>query len=530
MFKHGARALAVLATVGLLAGCSSGNSGGSTDPNEAPTDIVKGGDAVIAIAGDVDFLDPIRAGFVVTRQVFAAFCERLYEPRPDGSIGPQLATELPTVSDDGVTLTIPLRENVVFSDGTPFNAEAVKISLDRAVQSERSVRTSAKQSIKSVDVIDEHTVQVNLNYPFSPILAELGEYTGMIVSPTQLEKLGDEFGTEPVCVGPFDFESRAPGDNIVFTKSDTYYDKDKVNLDSLTFKVVADGNARAANVESGDIDFTAVSEPVYTRLKGNPNFISTLVEGIGYDGFTFNVGNVAGVAQPYGVPDNLFVQHPELREALVLSIDRDAYVKATFNDVRPASCSPIAESNVYALNIECEKADVARAKQLVEQSGVATPIKVQFVVPNAPEYTKGAQVIQAMVKEVGFELEIIPTETLATITQGLGGDFTLLAMGWSGRFDPNGNIQFETGDANNYAGYSNPEVDALIKEASQEFDVDARKDLYRQAVELFNEDYAYIYLSTTSSMFVGAKDFYPGELLPDGIILVKTAGFTGAQN
>lgn len=529
MHKHGMKVLALLATAGLLVGCTSRVDDESALSAPDTRSVVKGGHARIAIQTDVDFLDPARANITASRQVFLAICERLYEVQTDGSFAPQLAAADPEVSADGLTVTIPLREGVVFNDGTPFNAEAVKANLDRARTWDRSLRTIAKNLIKSVDVVDVYTVQLTLNHKYSPITAELGDYTGLMASPTALKASGDNFTNSPVCVGPFEYTSRAPGDNVVVTKSDRYYDKAAVNLDTITFKVVTDPNARAANVESGDLDIARVVEPVYTRLKNATNVRPIKVPGEGYLGITFNVGNVSGVGKPTGEADNVMAQHPELREAFASALDRQALSKVTTNGEVPAGCSPIPESSVYALGLDCPEPEIDKAKQLVADSGVATPIRLKLNVSNAADSLKTAQVIQAMVKEVGFELEIVPGDYIANISTGQSGNFELLQVGWAGRSDPTGNILFKTGDANNYAGYSNPEADALIEAASQTLDIDERKALYRKAVETLSADNVFIYLAELAFFFAADKDFIVPEILGDLTMKVKTAGFTSAQ-
>lgn len=529
MFKHSGKVLAVLATAGLLAGCSGGGGGGQAQPTADTSSIVKGGEAVIAMAGDIDFFDPILVNYTPARQVLYSICERLYEVQTDGSFAPQLATEMPEISEDGLEVVVPLREGVVFNDGTPFNAEAAKYNLDRAITEERSVRTNAKRVIKSVEVVDENTIKLNLNFKYSPIISELGDYIGLMASPTQLEAQGENFTAAPVCVGPFEYVSRAPGDNIIVSKSDKYYDKDQVNLDKITFKIVADGNARAANVESGDLDIAAVSEPVYTRLKSNPQYKAIPVPGVGYNGFSFNVGNVAGTSAPYGEADNIMAKNPKLREAFRLAIDLESYSKAVSNGLAPAGCSPIPQTSVYALDLDCWEQDIDQAKKLVQESGVPTPIALDFSIPNIPEYVKGAQVIQAMVKEAGFELNIVPGETLAVITNAQAGNFELVFMGWAGRYEPSGNMLFATGHPNNYAGYSGAEVDALLKEATETFDTEERVDIYRQAVERFAEDNAFIFIGESVTPYLSNKDFVVPEILGDGTMKVKTAGFTTAQ-
>ena len=153
---------------------------------------------VVALNQDPDILDPTLSRTYVGRIVFAQMCEKLYEIDEGLNILPQLAAALPAVSDGGKTVTIKLRPNVKFNDGTPMTAEAVRFSLDRHREMKGSNRRSELASVASVEAVDPLTVQLRLKAPFAPLAAQLADRAGMPVSPAATQKLGEKFGTAPV--------------------------------------------------------------------------------------------------------------------------------------------------------------------------------------------------------------------------------------------------------------------------------------------------------------------------------------------
>src|SRR2546430_4150665 len=208
----------------------------------------------IALNQDPDILDPTLSRTYVGRIVFAQICEKLYEIDEGLRIHPQLAADLPAVSDGGKTVTIKLRPNVKFNDGTPLNAEAVRFSLERHQTMKGSNRKSELESVNAVEVVDPLTVRLRLKAPFSPLTAQLADRAGMPVSPAAATRSGDKFGTAPVCVGPWQFVERVPQDRIVVERSPHYFDPSQAKFDRIVFRIIADDNVRLANLRSGDID------------------------------------------------------------------------------------------------------------------------------------------------------------------------------------------------------------------------------------------------------------------------------------
>src|SRR5690349_2010947 len=231
-----------------------------------------GGTLKIALDAEPDKLDPTLARTLVGRNVFNAICEKLYDINEKLEIVPQLAAAPPEVSQDGMTVKIKLRTGLKFADGTMLDATAVKTSLDRHRTLEGSQRKSELTPVKDVTVTDPATVELHLSQPFAPLSAVLADRAGMIMSPAQLTAKGADFGTAPVCIGPFKFLTRVAQDRIEVVKDPNYYDAAKVKLDKVIYKIIADAPTRFNNLRSGDIDvmFNVVPTNV-DELKGTPN-------------------------------------------------------------------------------------------------------------------------------------------------------------------------------------------------------------------------------------------------------------------
>src|SRR5512135_1746007 len=206
----------------------------------------------IGLAEDPDILDPTLARTFVGRIVFASLCDKLFDITPDLKLVPQLASSYKWV-DDNKGLIIMIRSGVAFHDGEPMNAAAVKYSLERHLNMQGSTRKGEISSVKSIDVVDDHTVKLTLSAPFSPLLAALADRAGMIVSPKAAEALKDKFGTQPVCAGPYKFVERVAQDRIVVQKFDNYWDKGKIHVDKIVFQPIPDNAVRVANLRSGGL-------------------------------------------------------------------------------------------------------------------------------------------------------------------------------------------------------------------------------------------------------------------------------------
>src|SRR5258708_33340860 len=188
----------------------------------------------MGLGDDADALDPSLSRFYTTRIVFAAICDKLFDIDEKSNIVPQLALGHET-SADGKTVTLKLRPGVKFHDGEPFNAEAAKYSLERHLNMKGSFRKPELAAVDSIEAVDPLTVKLNLKQPFSPLLAQLTDRAGMMVSPKAAEAAGDKFSLKPVCAGPYQFVERVAQDRIVLEKFADYWNKDHVLIDRITY-------------------------------------------------------------------------------------------------------------------------------------------------------------------------------------------------------------------------------------------------------------------------------------------------------
>src|ERR1700692_3414574 len=245
----------------------------------------------IGLAEDPDVLDPTLARTYVGRIVFSALCDKLFDIDEKLNIVPQLALSHET-SADGKEVTIKLRPNVKFQDGEPFDAEAAKFSLDRHLTMQGSFRKPELAALDHVDVVDPLTIKLVLKTPYSPLIAQLTDRAGMMVSPKAAKEAGDKFGLHPVCAGPYKFVERVQQDRMVFEKFNDYWNKDNVFIDKIVYLPIVDATVRLANLKSGGLDL--IERVLATDIKdvrADPRLKLSTALSLGYEGITINIGN-----------------------------------------------------------------------------------------------------------------------------------------------------------------------------------------------------------------------------------------------
>jgi len=479
---------------------------------------------VIALNQDPDILDPTLARTYVGRIIFQHMCEKLYDIDASLNISPQLAAAMPAVSDGGKTVTIKLRSGVKFNDGTPMNAEAVKFSLDRHREMKGSNRRSELDHVTTVEVVDPTTVRLRLKSPLSPLVAILTDRAGMPVSPAAANKLGDKFGTAPVCVGPWQFAERIPQDRIVLERSPHYFDPGQAKFDKLVFRIIPDDNVRLANLRSGDIDVMhQVAPSDATSIKKEGKFELSNVTGLGYNGITVNLRNKTGKTQPPGDLGTPLANDPRVREALELSIDREALNQVAWDGLYTPGCTAIAPNSPFADKRKCPGRDVTRAKKLLADAGLGPGYAFEMVIVNNPPARRVGEVIQGMAREAGFNITLTPKEFASSLKDNEDGKHQAFQIGWSGRVDPDHNIhQFHTcGGSLNETGVCDEKLDAILNKAREVTDVAQRATLYREADDLMLARRNIIYLYFQNYIVAFPRNLKGYKAVPDGLIRIK---------
>src|ERR1700704_3548090 len=469
----------------------------------------------IGLAEDPDVLDPSIARTYVGRIVFASFCDKLFDNDEKLNIVPQLALSHET-SADGKEMTIKLRPGVKFHDGEPLDAEAAKFSIDCHLTMQGSFRKPELAALDHVDVVDPLTIKLVLKTPFSPLIAQLTDRAGMMVSPKAAKEAGDKFGQHPVCAGPYKFVERVQQDRMVFEKFADYWNKDNVFIDRVVFLPIVDATVRLANLKSGGLDLiervlaTDIKDVrADTRLK-----LSTAPE-LGYFGVTINVNNDKNKGP--------LSQSEKVRQALDLSIDREAINQVVFNgEFTPGNQWISPQHPYYQKACPVKPRDVTKAKALLKEAGVSRPVTVDLMVPLGAENEAVAQVLQSMAAEAGFDLKIRVIEFATSFKQAQAGEFQAFLIGWSGRIDPDGNsyVFMHTNAPQNDGQYSSPEADKALEDARLVTDPAQRKAIYEKLTKVVLNDEPLIYLYHRKLLIAHTTKLEGYKQMPDGLVRV----------
>jgi peptide/nickel transport system substrate-binding protein len=469
----------------------------------------------IGLAEDPDVLDPTMARTYVGRIVFSATCDKLFDIDEKLNIVPQLALSYST-SDDGKEVAIKLRPGVKFHDGEPLDAEAAKFSIERHLTFPGSFRKPELASVDHVEIVDPLTIKLVLKSPFSPLIAQLTDRAGMMVSPKAAKAAGDKFGLHPVCAGPYKFVERVQQDRIVFEKFADYWNKDNVFIDKIVFLPIVDATVRLANLKSGGLDL--IERVLATDIKDvradSRLKLSTAIE-LGYQGITLNIG--------HDKTKGPLSQSAKVRKALDLAIDREAINQVVFNgEFMPGNQWINPEHPYYQKGFPIRPRDVEKAKALLREAGVAPPVTVDFMVPKGAETEAVAQVVQSMAAEAGFDMKIRVTEFATSLKQAEAGEYQAYLLAWSGRIDPDGNsyVFMRTGGPQNYSAWSNPEADKALDDARLVSDTAQRKAIYEKLTKLELDDEAILYIYHRKILIAHTTRLEGYKQMPDGLVRV----------
>ena len=468
----------------------------------------------IGLAEDPDMLDPSLGRTYVGRIVFSAFCDKLFDIDEKLNIVPQLALSYET-SADGKAMTIKLRPNVKFHDGEMLDAEAAKFSIERHINMSGSFRKSELASVDHVEVVDPLTIKLVLKSPFAPLISQLTDRAGMMVSPRAVKENGDKFGLHPVCAGPYKFVERVQQDRMVFERFKDYWNKDNVFIDRVVFLPIVDATVRLANLKSGGLDL--IERVLATDIKdveSDSRLVLATAPELGYLGLTINTNN----DKSKGALTNV-----KVRQALDLSIDREALNQVAFNgEFTPGNQWVSPSHPYYQQSSPIRPRDVEKAKALLKEAGVSLPVSIDYMVPKGSEYEAVAQVVQSMAAEAGFDIKLRLVEFATSFKQVQTGDFQVFQINWSGRIDPDGNsyVFMHTGAPQNDGGYSNPEADKLMEDARLTSDFAARKAIYEKLTKILLNDEPIIYLYHKKLLFAHTKKLEGYRPVPDGLLRV----------
>lgn len=438
---------------------------------------------------DPDILDPARNGSYADRLVFTAMCDQLLDIDPKLNYVPQLATAW-AWTEDRLALDLTLRPGVVFQDGAPFDAEAVKLNLDRYRTAPESLRKTELAPIVGVDVTGPLTLRIRLRAPYAPLLSLLANRPGTPLSPRILGLKPDEIAANPVCAGPFRFSSRVAQDRIVLERFPGYWNAEAISLDRIEFRVVTDASVRRVNLQSGALDVVGRLAPTdVPAVEADRRLRVITSPALGYQILTFNLGRGPKSDTP-------FARDRRVREAFEKSIDRAALNQVVYEGrYVPSNQTEAPGSRYYASAFPVPPRDLAGARALLRAAGLERT-GVSLIVGNDPVSSQIGQVIQAMAAEAGIDVQLTQMESATTVAATKAGDYQAAMVIWSGRPDPDGNLSIWLACKGflNWTGYCNEALDTVMARAAQTTDPVARAADYAEAARIWLADRPYMVL------------------------------------
>jgi len=427
-------------------------------------------DLVLGVVLEPPHLDPTAgAAAAIDEVVYANVFEGLTRIGSKGEVLPDLA-ESWTVSDDGKVYTFKLHTGVKFHDGTDFNADDVKFSLDRArAENSTNAQKGLFAAIENVEVVDPATVKVTLKQPQGSFLYNLGWGDAVIVAPESAETNKEK----PIGTGPFKFESWAKGSSIKLIKADGYWG-DPVFLDKAEFRIIPDAAAAIPALLSGDVQ-AFPNMPLgdgLPQIQSDPRFKVVIGSTEGETILSMN-----NKKPPF---DNL-----KVRQAISYAIDRKAIIDGASNGFGVPIGSHFAPHNPAYVDLTgTYPHDPAKAKELLKEAGLENGFKTTLKLPPPPYARDGGQIIASELREIGIDAEIIPLEWADWLKQVFTEkDYDMSIVSHT---EPNDIDIYSRKDY--YFNYDNPAFDKVIEELNLTSDEAKRKELYGQAQKILADD------------------------------------------
>ncbi|WP_026866934.1 glutathione ABC transporter substrate-binding protein [Jeotgalicoccus marinus] len=490
-----------------------------------------GGDLVASYASDASSLDPAGQNDLPSDQRRNVIYEGLFYLDEDLNPQPRLATDYEQTDD--TTWVFNLREGVKFHDGTDFNANAVKASFERIMDpAVASARANIFEMISEINVIDDYTIEIVTEYPFSPFLNYLAHDGAGIVSKEVIDEdyqnaidqsdqdisleefyelresggeeyeavaqaVGNNTGAiieqKPIGTGYMQFQSRTPGEEIVVERFDDYWDE-PAKLDTVTFKVVVEDASRIAELESGQSHFIqGFDNGQWERIENHPEMETYPV---------YNLSNeYIGMNTQEGP-----LEDKRVRQAIAHMVDKEEIMEGIYFGVGREMKGAIQQELLgYNENLEDLDYDPERAKELLNEAGYENGFDLTVMTNDSPERVDLAVLMQEKLKEIGINLEIEQLEWGAYLEAVSNGEHDLFILGWPNPVgDPDQSFwplvhSSMQGASGNRSFYENEEVDSLLEQGRQELDEGKREEIYQRVDEILIEDQPFVSIRQAQS-------------------------------
>ena len=416
---------------------------------------------VLGMVLEPSSLDPTTApAAAIGEIVHYNILEGLTKITAAGAVQPLLAEDWSS-DPDGKSYTFVLRKGVVFQDGTPFDAEAVKFSFERA-RADGSTNKAKKgvfDNISSISTPKPDLVILTLSNPDATLPFRLGENTAVILSP----KSAAGTATQPVGTGPFKLDSWQKGSAVTLLRWDGYRDRANIKLRRVTFRFINDNAAQVAALLAGDID-------------AMPRFgaVQNLSQFQGDKRFTVEIGSTAGKGILAIHNKKAPLNDVRVRRAISHAIDRKAFIDGVLEGLAKPIGSHAAPTDVGYVDLTgLYPYNPDKAKALLKEAGVAAPLNLTLTLPPPSYARKGGEVVAAMLAKVGINAKIENVEWAQWLAGPFKGNFDLTIIN---HVEPLDYMQYA--NPAYYWGYDSPAFNALAKKRAEAGRGKAQVQLY----------------------------------------------------
>ncbi|MFC7395429.1 glutathione ABC transporter substrate-binding protein [Scopulibacillus cellulosilyticus] len=507
----------------VLAGCGSKGASGSKEGSGTSVK-KKGKDITIAVQSNFISMDPQDTNDTQGYSAQKTMMEGLLGFDKNMKVIPVLAKSY-KVSDDAKEFTFYLRKGIKFQDGTPFNAEAVKVNIDRVSNPANKLkRYSLFSLVKETKVINDYTVEVILKKPFGAMINNFAHPAGMMMSPKAIKKYGKDIGRHPVGTGPYEFVDWKQGDHLTVKKNPHYWRKGYPKLNSITFKPVPENGSRIDMLKTGEADFIyPVPTEEAKKINGKNGIEMISKPSIVVDYMSMNT-----MKKPF---NNL-----KVRQAINYAINKPAFLKVVLNGYGQPLDSVLAPQVQFYSKQNVYKYDPEKAKKLLKEAGYGDGFTATLWGDNNSQAMKAMQFIQQQLGLVNIKVKVTPMESgtmdnkIWSVQNPKDADIQLYYGGWSpSTGDADWGIRPLLGgesfppNSYNTAYYKNDKVDQLINQALQTADPKVRGEAYKKAQADIWKDAPWAFLATANTMFAKQSYLKGIYLLPDGSLDVNQA-------
>jgi peptide/nickel transport system substrate-binding protein len=498
----------------VLAACSSTASDEPSSTAAAATGTPNaGGTLKAALTGEPDTIDPATSTIYTGAQVYDNIFNKLIDLDPSSQFYGQLATEWN--APDEKTWVFDLVDTATFHNGEAFGPDDVVYTFERILNPKTaSSYAPLYDAIDKVEATGPTQVTFHLKTPFGPFLSNLAN-NGEIVNQKAIESADPS--RNAVGTGPFEFVEWVQGDHLTLKKNDSYFMEGRPYLDGIDFRFLNVDQSRIDALQSGDLNWSdAVPLQQLETLKSDPSFtyVTSATAGIP-DYVAMNT-----VKPPFD--DKL------VRQAVYWALDRDAIRQVAYFGAGESGIEEVPTGSSWYDDSPLVAPDVEKAKSLLEQAGVTTPLKVEYLgLPQYPELLKTGEVMQQQLKAVGIDMEIKQVEVGVWFNAFIKGDYQITSAYQERTIDPDNfyALVIRSGGAVNTTGYSNQEADDLIDQARTETDEQSRFDLYKQLRQVVFDDSPVIFVHYETINYLMQKDVIGSTVNPTLELRMQEVGF-----